>query len=114
VRILCGNLTAGNISIDEFYAKMGDLIKQKQGQEASKYPGQTERSVNDSKPIKNGDFTETRYFSYTVISLQYRYGYITERFTGRFTWHRLRSVNECRLRTVLVRFFLKSSSHPLK
>jgi hypothetical protein len=57
---------------------------------------------------------ETRYFSYTVTSLQYRYGYITERFTGRFTWHRLRSANECRLRAVLIRFFLKSPSHPLK
>jgi hypothetical protein len=33
------------------------------------FPGQKERSVNDSKPIKNGDFTKTRYFSYTVISL---------------------------------------------
>jgi hypothetical protein len=70
-------------------------------------PGQHERSVNGSKLIKSGGFTEIRYFSYTDISLQYRYGYITGRFTGQFTWHRLRYANERRLRTVLIRFFSK-------
>jgi hypothetical protein len=80
-----------------------------------RHAGQHERSVNGSKLIKNGGFTETRYFSYTDISLQYRYGYITGRFTGRFTWHRLRSANERRLRTVLIRFFSKITlTHPLK
>ncbi len=54
--------------------------------------GQHGRPVNDSKRIKNGCFMEIRYFSCTNTSLQYRYGYITERFTGPFTWYRLRTV----------------------
>ncbi len=40
---------------------------------------------------------EIRYFSYTNISLQYRYGRITMCFTDSFTWHRLRPANEHRL-----------------
>jgi hypothetical protein len=67
-------------------------------------PGQHGRSVNGSKLIKNGGFTEPRYFSYTDIRPRYRYGYITDRFTGPFTCYRLRSANERRLRTVLRRF----------
>jgi hypothetical protein len=70
----------------------------------NKSPGQHGRSVNGSKLIKNGGFTEPRYFSYTDIRLRYRYGYITDRFTGPFTCYRLRSANEHRLRTVLSRF----------
>ena len=31
-------------------------------------PGQTIRSVNGCKPIKNGNFTDARHFSYTDIS----------------------------------------------
>ena len=47
------------------------------------YPGLHERSLNDRKPIKNGVFSNDRYFSYTNICQQYRYGYITEHFTDR-------------------------------
>ncbi len=68
------------------------------------YSGQHGRSVNGSKLVKNGGFTESRYFSYTDIRLRYRYGYIKDRFTGPYTCYRLQSANEHRLRTVLSRF----------
>jgi hypothetical protein len=68
------------------------------------YPGPQGRSVNGGKPWKNGGFTEIRDFSYTDSSKNYRYGWTTERFTGLFTGHRLRSVTRNCLHTVFKRF----------
>ncbi len=43
-------------------------------------PCQHERSVNGSKSIQNGDFTDLQHFSYTDAKKRYRSGHITGHF----------------------------------